>query len=421
MTVRVRLVGFGQDFTHHRSRLMAHIFARYNLVVEAGEDCDVLLHNCDEVYQKSGYYYLQGITTSLNRYPVSTLLISGENIEEIARFHNPFVFKFITKVLLTLTWRILPRLPRGLDLAKKIDHASKFWKLRLASALYSTDTLRIRSFGKNKKNYCYRRELTQYVRHLPTPKNYVIIPNRQQVAKRGKRENTLPLPYFIHHSLGAWERFIEIKQKRLFEKKQHFCAFIVSYAGESALNCLRIAFCKDLAKYKNVDCYGPVLNNKTIPIELLEKYSQNKFDAAKLTESEIKKAYFTGHGKIDRYGLNAELFRKYKFVICFENSIAENYITEKLPNAMLGNSIGIYHGAPDVGDYFNCRSFINFDDYGSYQAMIKEVIALDQDDDAYARMLRQPFFVDNQVPQIIRNKEKELDAFLDRVFAGTGK
>ena len=67
-----------------------------------------------------------------------------------------------------------------------------------------------------------------------------------------------------------------------------------------------------------------------------------------MTEEEAQKVSYTGklndENTLNGYALNRELFRDYKFVICFENSIANDYITEKLPNVMLANSIGIYQG-----------------------------------------------------------------------------
>ena len=89
--------------------------------------------------------------------------------------------------------------------------------------------------------------------------------------------------------------------------------------------------------------------------------------------------------------LNQELFRDYKFVICFENSYANDFITEKLPNVMLANSIGIYRGAPNVDEFFNTKSFINYDNYGSYDKMIEKIIELDKDDDKYQKFLEEPF------------------------------
>lgn len=46
-------------------------------------------------------------------------------------------------------------------------------------------------------------------------------------------------------------------------------------------------------------------------------------------------------------------YRAYKFVLCFENSPAKGWITEKLVAAYLAGSIMVYWGPPDLPDYIN--------------------------------------------------------------------
>ena len=52
------------------------------------------------------------------------------------------------------------------------------------------------------------------------------------------------------------------------------------------------------------------------------------------------------------------IFNKYKFIISFENSHTDGYITEKIFNVFLSKSIPIYDGAPDVSRFINKKSFI---------------------------------------------------------------
>ena len=86
--------------------------------------------------------------------------------------------------------------------------------------------------------------------------------------------------------------------------------------------------------------------------------------------------------------------------------------TEKLPNVMMANSIGIYRGAPNIGEFFNTKSFINFDDYGSDEAMIKKIIEIDQDDKKYQKMLQEPFFVNNEIPLRLKTAKEDLKNFI---------
>lgn len=56
-----------------------------------------------------------------------------------------------------------------------------------------------------------------------------------------------------------------------------------------------------------------------------------------------------------------KIFNFYKFVICFENSKTNGYITEKIFNIFLAKSIPIYDGAPNICSYINNESFIKYD------------------------------------------------------------
>ena len=42
------------------------------------------------------------------------------------------------------------------------------------------------------------------------------------------------------------------------------------------------------------------------------------------------------------------IFNKYKFILCFENSFSDGYITEKIFNCFYSDSIPLYKGAPDI-------------------------------------------------------------------------
>lgn len=54
-----------------------------------------------------------------------------------------------------------------------------------------------------------------------------------------------------------------------------------------------------------------------------------------------------------------QIYNQYKFIICFENSYNDGYITEKIFNCFLAKSIPIYSGSPIVEKFLNTESFIN--------------------------------------------------------------
>ncbi|MBT4376322.1 hypothetical protein HOD29_03025 [archaeon] len=197
-----------------------------------------------------------------------------------------------------------------------------------------------------------------------------------------KGKNIFIVPCFFHTFYVQKNKLIKKKVKDIKNKKK-FCAFIVTSNSSRE----RVKFFKKLSKYKKVDSYGKVQNNM----------GENIFDT--------------------HWVNNFEILKQYKFVISFENNFTKEYMTEKLPNAMLGDTIPIYRGAPNIGEYFNTKSFINYDDYGSYDKMIKKIIELDKSDEKYLKMANEPWFVDNKIPKILGKKEKELIEFYEKIFS----
>jgi hypothetical protein len=54
-----------------------------------------------------------------------------------------------------------------------------------------------------------------------------------------------------------------------------------------------------------------------------------------------------------------EVFNQYKFIVCFENSYNDGYVTEKIFNCFLAKVVPIYCGSPIISKFFNINSFIN--------------------------------------------------------------
>lgn len=60
---------------------------------------------------------------------------------------------------------------------------------------------------------------------------------------------------------------------------------------------------------------------------------------------------------LDEYKEKLPLFDS-MFSVCLENSMEQNYFTEKLIDCLKSKTIPIYWGCPNVGDYFNTESII---------------------------------------------------------------
>ncbi len=150
---------------------------------------------------------------------------------------------------------------------------------------------------------------------------------------------------------------IELSQRK-------FCNFIYSNGSHGEGPAIRQEFCRKLMEYKHVDCPGKVLHNLDNAIEPRDgNWEQGKLD----------------------------FISDYKFTIAFENSRTAGYTTEKLVQPFAARSVPVYWGNPDVIKDFNPQAFINCNDYDNdFDKVIERIIELDNDDEKYMEMLRQP-------------------------------
>lgn len=118
-------------------------------------------------------------------------------------------------------------------------------------------------------------------------------------------------PYYQYDHIDIFH-----KEKRALKKKGNVCMMVSSPFNKSH----RLEYIQELMKYIKIDSYGKVFNNKRL-------------------ESD------TGQTS------KLELYRNYKFVIAFENSIETDYVTEKFFDPLSVCSVPIYYGAPNIKEY----------------------------------------------------------------------
>jgi hypothetical protein len=157
--------------------------------------------------------------------------------------------------------------------------------------------------------------------------------------------------------------------------KTRFCNFV--FSNENARE--RLRFLDLLSKYKTVDSGGKVRNN-------------------------------LGY----RVANKLRFLESYKFTISFENSSYPGYISEKLAEPMISNSIPIYWGCPRVGEDFNPASFVNANDR-KLEDVVEEVVRLDMNDDAYVAKLSESCFHDNQ-PNLYCQSDRIVE-FMKTIFS----
>jgi hypothetical protein len=79
---------------------------------------------------------------------------------------------------------------------------------------------------------------------------------------------------------------------------------------------------------------------------------------------------------------------RYKFCLGFENSIAEDYVTEKFFDPLLAGSVPVYRGADNVGAFApNENTFIDARKFPTAAALAGYLKHLDRDDGAYRAFL----------------------------------
>lgn len=91
------------------------------------------------------------------------------------------------------------------------------------------------------------------------------------------------------------------------------------------------------------------------------------------------------YGKCDKPCNNCkdQLARDYYYYLAFENSLATDYVTEKV-YTMLGNGlIPVVYGGADYSKFLPPRSYINAQDFGTAKELADYLIALVTDKDAY--------------------------------------
>jgi hypothetical protein len=80
---------------------------------------------------------------------------------------------------------------------------------------------------------------------------------------------------------------------------------------------------------------------------------------------------------------------RYKFYLAFENSIATDYVTERVFHALVRGVVPIYLGAPNVREFMPVDdALIDTSDYASTRELADYLCHLDRNEAAYARHLR---------------------------------
>jgi hypothetical protein len=90
-----------------------------------------------------------------------------------------------------------------------------------------------------------------------------------------------------------------------------------------------------------------------------------------------------------------DLSKQYKFLFAMENSLGDNYNTEKLPEAALTSGIPVYWGDDNkfINNVINKESYIHLDKNADFSSWINQIKTVDNDNDVYKHMINQKIFI----------------------------
>lgn len=145
-----------------------------------------------------------------------------------------------------------------------------------------------------------------------------------------------------------------------------------------------------ISHYKHVDCPGKILHNIDIP-----QLQPRRGDWV--------------NGK-------RNVVSDYKFLISFENSNSDGYITEKLVDAFFCNTVPIYWGSEGNLTPFPKEAVICANDYPDFEALLTRIREVDENDELYLQILsanpmRDPVFRETWEHEHF----SKLYAFLDEI------
>ncbi len=200
-------------------------------------------------------------------------------------------------------------------------------------------------------------------------------------------------PYYIFYddTVDICENSMTIeKSEKELHKKTAFCNFI--YSNPQAYY-LRDRIFHKISTYKKVDALGKHFNNTKV---------QPTRDDANWRQ------------------ISVQLKSKYKFSIAAENAKYPGYSSEKLLTSYRAHSIPIYFGDPEITDEYNQRSFILITDETSLDIALKKIKEIDQNDDLWMEMIREPWMTKEQI-QNAKQSYQDYIEFLNKIFMIPGK
>lgn len=205
--------------------------------------------------------------------------------------------------------------------------------------------------GENKKRWGYT--------YQNDPNTiYYLVTNHHQDYPEIPQEKIQYTPHFVFYldSLNYYHQYP-------LSQKKKFCCIVVSNQNEHIGCQYRKLIFDTLSKYKPIDSAGESFNN-------------TGYLAPRDTKEYLA------------------WINQYKFMITFENSMGNGYVTEKVFNAICGGTVPIYWGDNTTAKNIFGDGIVYFDG-NNIDQLTTEIISLDQDHKKYDSMNKKNKLTEN--------------------------
>ena len=205
-----------------------------------------------------------------------------------------------------------------------------------------------------------------FLLHEESPKNHMILRTEPGISLFNytatfSRYSSFPL---VTQHLESIEELLKPVYYKPSEKSKDDIGLVMYIHSDCNVPSDRDSYATELMKYVKVDSYGSCIHNKDLPKHLRDPVS--------------------GMDSPDLLKIQG----RYKFVLAFENALADDYITEKLWRTFKAGSVPIYKGSPSVMDWAPSNpSIILADDFNSVKDLAKYLQYLDSNDEEYEKYL----------------------------------
>ena len=216
--------------------------------------------------------------------------------------------------------------------------------------------------------------------------DYAIVFDRD--LKNNDRVCRIPFNRFFKDSLLVNQSDIRYEEK--INNGLRFCNFMYSNANAHPN---RDKLFYTISDYKKVDSIGKHLNNTGT--------KSTRYDT-------------------DWRKLSIELREPYKFSIASENACFKGYVSEKLISCLQAGTLAIYWGDPSIGEDFNTKSFINCNEYASFEDVVKRIKEIDNDDDLWLKIVTEPWQTEEQKKRM-EEADEEYITFIKKIFNAESK